>query len=126
MMTLKMIVEPHAPVDTAKVAALVAAYGTSLRPVPPVVVLILNGAPWALSGSHRLAALRRLYGPETYLDDLVHVLLLVDGEPVYEAASEAQRATLDRILAGRYSPADDLDSIRGLLPRRAQRALEGQ
>jgi hypothetical protein len=127
MMTLSMVVEPHAAEDAAKVEALVEAYTYEMT-VPPIVVLILGDAPWALSGSHRLAAMRELYDGDSDLTRLEErgLVLLVDGEPLYERGVNADRAVFDRILASRYSPADDLDTIRGLLPRAARVALEGQ
>lgn len=124
--TLSMVMEPHAPTDMAKVAALSESYEYGWT-VPPVVVLVLGDTPWALSGSHRLTALRQVYDGDEAIDDMDEVLV-VDGDArgIYDAADAVGRKVLDRMQAGRFSPADDLDAIRGLLPRAARVALEGQ
>lgn len=77
---LKTIVPPHGVQDRAKLAALVEAYEDGQQINPPVVLVFGGGLAVALSGSHRLAALRKVYDETEDLDEDDPDLVLVDGD----------------------------------------------
>lgn len=89
-MTIRLanIVAPHAPRDREKLVALTLAYESGAE-VPPVVVVdwedsIYDGRqPSAISGSHRLAAMREVYDdqPINRFDEVE----IVSGEEIIDA-----------------------------------------
>jgi hypothetical protein len=125
MTALSALVPPHAADDPAKVAALVAAYRVDAEVTRPVAV-DYGHALVALSGSHRIAALREVYEAETDAADLV---LVLDAGDLYEAAEGDPDAirTLDRLAAADVG--DYAEAIRTLWPYlddEARAALDDQ
>lgn len=97
--TLDMVIEPHAVVDAAKLASLIAAYESDAD-VPAVTLLDAPGGLFAICGSHRIAAAREVYEVDADVEaDLGWTVL--DSNDVYEAASADVRAMLDDLFAGR-------------------------
>jgi hypothetical protein len=123
-MDLDTIVAPHEPRDQAKLAALVVAY-TDNADVPPVVVVRVGDRRAALSGSHRLAAMRAAYPRGTELDWEV---IEVDGDAIYDGSSSDEARLAIEQLAG--AGPDDfgaaIDALLPYLPADAVAALEGQ
>jgi len=82
---LRDVEAPHEPDDAAKVAALVGAYGNG-EAVTPVVVIDWSGSdydglsPMAISGSHRLAAMREVYNDENDIELFDDQIIVVDGD----------------------------------------------
>jgi hypothetical protein len=105
------IIAPHEPRDPAKLAALAAAYEAGAE-VPSVVVIDWEGSdhdgrqPSAISGSHRLAAMREVYDEDQPADRFGEIEV-VSGEEIIDALT-----------------AIDEDSERGALAASALAELE--
>lgn len=110
MITLDAIVAPHAVEQSPALRALVAAYDADVDVAPPVVVDFGHAAV-ALSGSHRLAAMREVYEGDA---DASALMLVVDAEALYDAVDDDGRATLDALAAGRVG--DYAEAITALWP----------
>lgn len=125
-LTLRQAEPPHGVRDTTLFGSLVDAYRAD-RTVPPVVFLTFGeeGIAYGLSGSHRLAAAKEVFEEDTELETLDWIVL--DAEPLYEAAGPQLQATLDRF---RERRAGDfgvlLQTLWPYLPAKAQAALENQ
>jgi hypothetical protein len=125
--TLSHIIEPHEVRDQKLLNELVAAYEADQEVSPPVVLDYGGEAAFALSGSHRLAAMR-----EVFEDDATELLVdggllvWVDGEELYHAADEDQEDALDRLGSGRGDLGEIMLSVMPLLDESARRALEDQ
>lgn len=122
-MRLSLVAAPHAVTDPALFASLVAAYESEVD-VTPVVVVDLGSASVALCGSHRIAAAREVFEPDTDIEDLGW--LVADGESLYQAADEDQRAILDALAADRADYAEAITVLLPLLTDEAQAALADQ
>lgn len=97
------------------VAALEAAYRSG--EVVPAVVAIHFGdnIAFALSGSHRLAALLSIYGEDAdVLEDLDSEISLYDGRVLWEEGDADQREALEQLQGGPHGDAADV--IRVLMP----------
>lgn len=94
MTTIENIVAPHNAVDSALVARLIAAYSNDAD-VPVVVALDFGHSVRAITGSHRIAAMREVFEPHCPCDGLV---VIVDGNDLYDAASDGLRIELDRLM----------------------------
>ncbi len=112
-MELSKIETWHKVNNAAKVAALVAAYQRGDK-VPTVVVLDLPGQyATALSGVHRMAALRQIHGDDCDVYDLPDGLV-----SVYDVVEMCDGESVDWDIVGRAFPpsGDAADVIREILP----------
>lgn len=88
-MRIRDIIPPHEPRDHDKLASLIAAYNDGAT-VPPVVVIDWTGSdhdgrqPSAISGSHRLAAMRKAFDEDQPADRFDEIEV-VSGEEIVDA-----------------------------------------
>ena len=126
--TALRMVERCNKTDGLKVAALAKAYSDNAA-INPAVLIDFGSATYALSGSHRLDAIQAIYGEEIAIGDLEEMGLVIieDGNELYENGSGDARDWLEELLAGRGG--DMADGIRALwdgLYASSQAALEDQ
>jgi len=76
------VVEPHPVRDRAKYESLLSAYGAN-RFVPPVVVMVTEHEALALTGSHRIAAMRDAYGGATWVGLIEEYVILIEWEKTW-------------------------------------------
>lgn len=143
---LRDVIPPHEVRDQDKLASLIAAYNSGAT-VTPVVVIDWtdsdrDGAqPEAISGSHRIAALREVYDDETALTEFEEIVTL-DGDSLLRALADLAESDSDNASWAGYAleqlgdlaDCRDVDFGRlcealtkaGVLPEEARAALEDQ
>lgn len=137
MTTLANVRPPHAATDAAKVAALAELYEAQADVTPVVVLTREDGPAMALSGSHRLAAMRTVLDDDTDIDDVSAWIVQLDADELLEAlqASDSDRApeairAIESLMDGRGAGdfdrlADHLCAL-GVIDSEAAAALEDQ
>ncbi len=122
---------PHEVRDQEQYQDLVDAYRSGVRVSPPVV-LAFGHRKVALSGSHRIAAMRKAFpGFDGESVEDLGLILVLDGNEVYETIEASGYGypllVLDRLLDGELN--DYCEAVCALyeyLPERAQLALDDQ
>lgn len=127
MATLGQIETWHTVKDAQKVADLVAAYKSGAD-IPPVIVLHAEGNyPVAISGVHRIAALREIHGEGTRIEDLGREISVYDPNDLCAGSSEDVRESVDRCFPPRGDAGDVARVLAEILAdERDAEALRGQ
>lgn len=131
--TAAWVLPPHPVRSPEKVQRIRNSYFLGLGLVPPIVVLRRGDDDWAVTGSHRTAALAKDRPNEPVVTG--RYFIVIDGEELLREAYEAEDANLVKLLSMLFQ--GDLgeepegyhrlvDELMVLVDRKTREALAGQ